>query len=162
MCMYRDTKGLATKQSDRMDLWNNEIISYGLSSRRGDRMTYIGRLARLVRRKGGEDGWRMVLHSDQGSVYASEDYNDLLTFNRIIHLMSRSGTPTDNAAIEAINGWLKEEQFTDFHITGKEKIELEIEKYIKFFNEERPAYALGYITPKQYREEYMEEMFRNS
>ena len=122
-----------------MDLWNNEIISYGLSSRRGDRMTYIDGLAELVRRKGGENGWRMVLHSDQGSVYASEDYNDLLTFNRIIHSMSRSGTPTDNAAMEAINGWLKEELFTDFHITGKEKIELEIEKYIKFFNGHMPS-----------------------
>ena len=28
-----------------MDLWNNEILSYSLSSRKGDRMTYIHRLA---------------------------------------------------------------------------------------------------------------------
>ena len=41
--------------------------------------------------------------------------------------------------MEAINGWLKEELFTDFHITGKEKIELEIEKYIKFFNGHMPS-----------------------
>ena len=27
-----------------------------------------------------------------------------------------------------------------------------MEAYIKFFNEERPAYSLGYLTPKQYRE----------
>ena len=68
--------------------------------------------------------------------------------------MSRAGTPTDNAAMEAINGWLKSELFTDFHVTSKESIEREIEEYIKFFNEERPAYALGYMTPKQYREAY--------
>ena len=30
----------------------------------------------------------------------------------------------------------------------------EMEAYIKFFNEERPAYALGYLTPRQYRETY--------
>lgn len=48
----------------------------------------------------------MVMHSDQCSVYASEDYHDILTFNRIIHSMSRSGTPTDNVAMEAISGWL--------------------------------------------------------
>ena len=42
------------------------------------------------------------------------------------------------------------ELFTDFHVTGKESIEREIEEYIKFFNEERPAYALGYMTPKQF------------
>ena len=28
-----------------MDLWNNEILSYSLSSRKGDRMTYIHGLA---------------------------------------------------------------------------------------------------------------------
>ena len=30
--------------------------------------------------------------------------------------MSRAGTPTDNSAIEAINGWIKEELFTYFNI----------------------------------------------
>ena len=47
--------------------------------------------------------------------------------------MSRAGTQTDNAAMEAINGWLESELFTDFHVTGKESIEQEIEEYIKFF-----------------------------
>ena len=31
-------------------------------------------------------------------------------------------------------------------------IEKEIDDYILFFNEQRPAYSLGYLTPKQYRE----------
>ena len=75
------------------------------------------------------------------------------------HSMSRAGTPTDNAAMEAINGWLKAELFTDFHVTGKASIEQEIEEYIKFFNEKRPAYALGYMTPKQYREAYREDSY---
>lgn len=26
--------------------------------------------------------------------------------------------------------------------------------YIVFFNEERPAYSLGYLTPKQYKDRY--------
>ncbi len=68
--------------------------------------------------------------------------------------MSRAGTPADNAATEAINGWLKAELFADFHVTGKENIERKIEGYIRYFNEERPAYALEYMAPKQYREAY--------
>ena len=60
--------------------------------------------------------------------------------------------PIDDATMGAINGWLKSELFTDFHITGKESIERGIEEYIKFSNEECPKYALGYMTPKQYRE----------
>lgn len=60
---------------------------------------------------------------------------------------------TDNAAMESINGWIKSELFTDFHLQG-ENIEEEMAAYIKFFNEERPAYSLGYLTPRQYRETY--------
>ena len=70
--------------------------------------------------------------------------------------MSRAGTPTDNGAMEAINGWIKTELFTDFHITGELSISEELNRYIKFFNEERPAYALNYLTPKQFKEKYMQ------
>ena len=94
-----------------------------------------------------------MLHSDQGSVYASKNYNDLLGTCGIIHSMSRAGTPTDNAAMESINGWIKSELFTDFHLQG-ENVKEEMAAYIKFFKEERPAYSLGYLTPKQYREAY--------
>ena len=96
----------------------------------------------------------MILHSDQGSVYASKNYNDLLGPCGIIHSMSRAGTLTDNAAMESINGWIKSELFTDFHLQGENVPEEMMEAYIKFFNEERLAYALGYLTPKQYRETY--------
>lgn len=34
-----------------MDLWNNEILSYSLSSRKGDRMTYIHGLEGLIELK---------------------------------------------------------------------------------------------------------------
>ena len=94
----------------------------------------------------------MILHSDQGSVYASKAFNDLLPMYSITHSMSRAGTPTDNAAMEAINGWIKAELFMDFHVTGEKSVETEIDEYINFFNEQRPAYSLNYLTPVQYRE----------
>ena len=96
--------------------------------------------------------YEMILHSDQGSVYASKAFNDLLPMYSITHSMSRAGTPTDNAAMEAINGWIKAELFMDFHVTGEKSVETEIDEYINFFNEQRPAYSLNYLTPVQYRE----------
>lgn len=135
-----------------MDLWNNEIISHALSSRRGDRMTYISGLKDLIEIRKQHTEYTMVLHSDQGSVYSSKAFNDLLPAYGIARSMSRAGTPTDNAAMEAINGWIKAELFMDMHITGERPIEEEIDEYIVFFNEQRPAYSLGYLTPKQYRE----------
>ena len=68
--------------------------------------------------------------------------------------MSRTGTPTDNASMETISGWMKAEMFNDLHVTSYETIEREIADYIAFYNEERTAYSLNYLTPKQYREYY--------
>ena len=137
-----------------MDLWNNEIVSHSLSGRRGDRMTYISGLNDLLELKKKFPDMQMVLHSDQGSVYASKDFNELLPMYNVIRSMSRAGTPTDNAAMEAINGWIKAELFMDFHVTGDENVEKEVDDYIVFFNEQRPAYSLSYLTPKQFREQF--------
>lgn len=138
-----------------MDLWNNEIVCHALSSKRGDRMTYINGLEDLIALKKQHPEYEMVLHSDQGSVYTSKKFNDLLPMYNITHSMSRVGTPTNNAAMEAINGWIKAELFTDFHVTDTNSIEQDISNYVVFFNEQRPAYSLNYLTPKQYRESFL-------
>lgn len=135
-----------------MDLWNNEIVSHSISAKRGDRMTYMNGLKDLLDIKEQFPGCEMVLHSDQGSVYSSKAFNELLPMYNIVRSMSRAGTPTDNAAMESINGWIKAEMFMDFHLSGEKEITEEIDEYITFFNEERPAYSLNYLTPKQYKE----------
>lgn len=140
-----------------MDLWNNEIISYGLAKRRGDRNSYLEGLKQLIEIKKEYQDLKMILHTDQGTVYSSKSFNELLPSYHIIRSMSRAGTPTDNAAMESIIGWMKEEIFNDFNIKDSDDPVKTVESYIKFFNEERPAYALGYLTPKQYKEMFFNE-----
>ena len=70
-------------------------------------MNYISGLEDLIELKKQHPEYRMILHSDQGSVYASKAYNELLPMYGITRSMSRAGTPTDNAAMESINGWIK-------------------------------------------------------
>ena len=146
-------KGVYYELTLYMDLWNNEIVSHALSAKRGDRMTYISGLEDLLELKKEHPEYQMILHSDQGSVYASKAFNELLPMY-VTHSMSRAGTPTDNAAMESINGWIKAELFTDLHITGEKPVEKEIDEYITFFNEQRPAYSLNYLTPREYKEKY--------
>lgn len=147
-------KGIYYELTFYMDLWNNEILTYSLSSKRGDRRTYINGLNSLLNIKEQFPDLELVLHTDQGSVYASKNFNELLPLYNIVHSMSRAGTPTDNAAMESINGWIKAEIFMDFHVTCNENIQQEVAEYIRFYNEERPAYSLNYLTPKQYKEYY--------
>ena len=89
-------------------------------------MTYLSGLTDLLRLKAQHPEYQMILHSDQGSVYSSKSFNELLPMYGIVHSMSRAGTPTDNAAMESINGWIKAEIFTDLHITGIRPIETEV------------------------------------
>ncbi len=137
-----------------MDLWNNEILAYSLSSKRGDRETYLSGLRDILELKAKCPDCKMVLHTDQGSVYASKAFNELLPMYNIQHSMSRAGTPTDNAAMESINGWIKTELSVDFHLEDKTDVSKSVARYVQFFNEERPAYSIGYLTPRQYREQY--------
>ena len=137
-----------------MDLFKNEIVSYGLSDIRGNRNTYFEGLKDLINKKEEYGNLKLILHTDQGSVYSSKAFNDLLPLYNITHSMSRAGTPTDNPAMEAVNGWIKEELFTDFNIRDCDNVDEFIDNYIRYFNEERPAYSLKYLTHKQYKDKY--------
>ena len=77
----------------------------------------------------------------------------------ITRSMSRAGTPTDNGAMESINGWIKSEIFMDFHVIGESPVEQEVAAYIIFFNTEWPAYSLNRLTPQQYKEAYAPKTF---
>ena len=131
-------------------MFNGEVVSYNISESPNFHQIEDMLDKAFIRIS---DNTNLILHSDQGSVYASKAYNDLLPMY-VVRSMSRAGTPTDNSAMESINGWIKAELFMDFHVTGERPVYEEVNEYIKFFNEERPAYALSYLTPKQYRERY--------
>lgn len=67
--------------------------------------------------------------------------------------MSRGGTPTDNPIIEALNGWMKEELYLDFDLAHTNDVPALLDDDVHFFNRHRPAAALGYKSPLQYRTE---------
>ncbi len=71
--------------------------------------------------------------------------------------MSRAGKPTDNPVNEALNGWIKEELKMEYHIgrmMRKSELEEALAKYVKFYNEKHPCYAIDYDTPENYRKRY--------
>ena len=138
-----------------LDLFNNELIGYSLSNRKGDPNTYHNALSDVIVKKNKEyKGLEMILHSDQGSVYSSKKFNESLPIYNIIHSMSKPGKPTENGAMESINGWIKEELFLDFNINSCDDIFKQIEDYIYYFNNSRPQATLNYLTPIQYKSLY--------
>ena len=136
------------------DAFTKEILSYSLSNRKGDtKQYYDGLKAVLNLIKNEECKEPTILHTDQGSVYSSLSYNQLVSNYNIKRSMSRAGTPTDNPVNESLNGWIKEELFIDFNLKQSNNVEKTIKEYVYYFNNDRPAYSLKYKTPTQFKSE---------
>lgn len=138
------------------DVFTKEILTYRVAERRGAREQYINGLLDVIDLLKTTDN-PTVIHTDQGSVYASMAYNELIKDTNIVRSMSRAGKPTDNPVNESLNGWMKEELYMDFKIgecRSRDEFRATIEKYVEFYNNHRPCYAIGYDTPVNYRKRY--------
>ena len=139
-----------------VDTFNNEILAHQATPVQGDTKPYyhcLEALKKLAGKKNEEQTPQVVLHTDQGSVYSSQAFRQAHEHYNILRSMSKVGTPTDNAIIEALNGWIKEELYLDFSLETAEDVPKLLDEYVYYFNNRRPAAALGYKSPVQYKTE---------
>jgi Transposase and inactivated derivatives len=138
------------------DVFTKELLSWKLAEHRGGRDQYVDGLLDVINLlKGSAEP--VILHTDQGSVYASMAYNELIKDSMIVRSMSRAGKPTDNPVNEALNGWIKEELMIDFHIDmchSRDEVKKVLEDYVLYYDEKRPCFAIGYDTPAGYRNKF--------
>ena len=88
-------------------------------------------------------------HTDQGSIYASDEYIAKLASNRMIQSMSRKGDCYDNAVAESFFSTLKNELVVGKIFESREQARREIFDYIEvFYNRKRIHQSLGYKTPE--------------
>lgn len=126
-----------------LDLFSRYVVGWALSAS-NDRHLTMKALDMAIRRRC-PDG-DLLHHSDQGSTYASEDYQKVLSAHGIACSMSRRGNCYDNAAMESWNSTLKFEcgEVFDSHAAAKEKVFDYIEA---FYNPQRRHSAIGYMSP---------------
>ena len=139
-----------------VDTFNNEILAHQATPITGSNKPYyhcLEVLKKLAGNKNEEQTPQVVLHTDQGSVYSSQAFRQAHEHYNILRSMSKVGTPTDNAIIEALNGWIKEELYLDFGLETAEDVPKLLDEYVYYFNNRRPAAALGYKSPVQYKTE---------
>src|SRR4051812_441584 len=74
------------------------VVGWALSAS-NDRQLALRALEQALRRRCPDGG--LLHHTDQGSPYASEDYQRVLAARGIICSMSRRGNAHDNAAMES-------------------------------------------------------------
>lgn len=140
-----------------IDVFNREIIAYTISDKQ-DTAFVLDTLNQLDQFERSPD---CLLHSDQGSVYTSHDYQQAVKEKGIIMSMSRKGTPSDNAIIETFHASLKCETFYlegDLKMTNHEVIQT-IQAYINYYNNTRILAKLNHLSPVQYRKKMVQQEF---
>ena len=126
-----------------LDLYSRFLVGWAVSPV-NDRHLTIRALEMALERRRPEAG--LLHHSDQGSTYASKDYQAILAARGIACSMSRRGDCYDNAVMESFFSTVKSELAERFDSFSQAKMALF--DYIEaFYNQRRRHSTLGQISP---------------
>ena len=131
-----------------LDIYNSEIISYTLSYHPTIELTNTMLEKALEENKDTKD---LIIHSDQGFHYQHSSWTNKLEKMNITQSMSRKGNCLDNSPMENFFGILKQEMFYGEDFKNYDHLISEIEKYIKWYNEDRIKTKLNGMSPVMYR-----------
>jgi len=152
-----DTTFIATRQgwlylAVILDLYSRQVIGWAMADR-NDRQLVSSALTMAVWRRGKVR--HVIVHSDQGSTYASSDYQQLLKAHSLSCSMSRKGECLDNAVAESFFGTLKTELVDDEDYKTKDAARGSLFHYIEtFYNRRRRHSYLDYLSPVEFEAEY--------
>lgn len=91
----------------------------------------------------------LVLHTDLGSQYSSEDFRNHVQSKGVKQSFSHKGCPYDNACIESFHAILKKEEVHHVTYVDYASAKIALFQYIEgWYNRKRIHSSLGYKTPQ--------------
>jgi putative transposase len=150
-----DTTFIRTRQgwlylATMLDLYSRKVIGWAMSDRNDTKLVCDALMMAQWRQGKVKD---VIVHSDQGSTYASNEYRRLLRERNMQCSMSRKGECHDNAVAESFFSSLKTELVDDEDYFTRSEAKKSIFEYIEvFYNRQRRHSYLGYISPIEYEQ----------
>ena len=129
------------------ELGSNRIMSHRVGSRPTIDLA-IGDLVKELDVMGWQRRKVLTVHSDQGFQYTSWQFRKMLESWGVKQSMSRKGNCLDNAPVESFFGHLKDEVDVG-GCRSLDEVRLNIKKYVRYYNEERPQWGLEKRTPAE-------------
>ena len=120
--------------SSIMDLYSRDIIAYKISYKIDNKLVMDTLNEAICKQK---DVHGVILHSDQGFQYTSNEYKAICEANGIIISMSPKGSPVDNSPIESFHSNLKRETLHSYNITSLKQYVNLVKDWILFYNTNR-------------------------
>jgi putative transposase len=135
-----------------MDLYSRTIVGWAMDKHMTESLVMNALAMALFRRKISAG---LLLHSDRGSQYASNAYQQLLKQHHIICSMSRKGNCWDNSPMESFFRSLKTESIYRQTFKTREQAKLTVFDYIEvFYNRQRAHSTLHYLSPMNFELAY--------
>lgn len=133
-----------------LDLYSRRIVGWSMHDSMTSQLV-VDALMMAVWRRGKPVA--LLHHSDQGSQYTSEHFQQLLKEQGITCSMSRAGEVWDNSAMESFFSSLKTERTARKVYRTREQARADVFDYIeRFYNSTRRHSTLGYVSPIQFEE----------
>ena len=132
-----------------LDLFGRKVVGWELSDSLTTPLISDALRDAIEKRRPETSG--LLIHSDRGCQYTSDEYQSQLKTMNITCSMSRTGCCYDNAVMERFfwslkNEWTKFESFEDI-----DQARESVFKYIEtFYNSKRIHQSLDYLTPNQF------------
>jgi transposase InsO family protein len=131
-----------------LDLYSRKVIGWAFSMRNDEALT-LAALQMALDQRQPEPG--LIHHSDRGTTYASNTYQDVLAQNDILGSMSRKGNCWDNAVVESFFSTLDFECGNQHAFPSRATAQREVTEYILgFYNPTRLHSYLGYMSPMEF------------
>ncbi|WP_212734293.1 IS3 family transposase [Citrobacter sp. wls718] len=133
-----------------IDLFARNVVGWSMKPTLSRELALDALMMAVWRRK--PDG-KVIVHSDQGSQYGSDDWQRFCRANNLVPSMSRRGNCWDNAVAESFFSSLKKERIRKRIYKTRDLARADIFDYIEvFYNRARRHSHLGGVSPEAFEQ----------
>lgn len=136
-----------------LDLWSRKIVGWAMAGHMRSELV-VSALQMACTQRRPVPG--LLVHSDRGVQYASQEMRQFLQDHGLVASMSRTGNPYDNAWMESAIGKIKSEVLgltvPADHQTAQAQLFVGIESW---YNQRRRHSALDYQSPVAFETQFM-------
>jgi putative transposase len=139
-----------------LDLYSRRVVGWSLQSRIKKELVLDALLMAVWRRR---PTTQVIVHSDQGSQYTSDDWQAFLKANRLEASMSRRGNCYDNAVAESFFQLLKRERIKRRVYATRDEGRTDVIHYIEmFYNSQRRHGFNNQLSPVEFEERFSKRL----
>jgi putative transposase len=135
-----------------LDLFSRQVVGWSMNAQMTTDLVLNALLMAIWKRKPANE---VLVHSDQGSQFSSDDWQSFLRAHKLKGSMSRRGNCHDNAVAESFFQLLKRERIKRRIYATREEARGDVFDYIEmFYNPKRRHNHANGMSPVEYEKQY--------